>query len=377
MPYRNSKLTLLLSDALGAKGSCAKTIMIVQVSPSSFSSSESIRTLRFGERCQSVKLGSIKQSSRREKSGEVVRLEGEVKGLMKEEERQRKAAEEAGKRCRKAEERACALEVELEKVRAKLREGDEGGGRKEKPTLKQLLAAQRELREGEEADGERMRGEEGEREKMEEGEGERISEATAQLHEPSSHKPQGESQGDCISASPNRMSISNLPHAWATSPSALAEERSLPVSQVEEADEEISLPVAQVTARRGGGVRRARADAENRSCNSAHHPYHLRAKSAHLAKTVPPTLPSTKMVPPTPTLPPTKIAPPTQPPTKIAPPTPTLPPTKTAPPTLPPSKIVTPKPKQSRVRAASERPLTSETPRRRLPEPSTISRWRC
>ena len=31
VPYRNSKLTLLLSDALGAKGACAKTIMIMQV----------------------------------------------------------------------------------------------------------------------------------------------------------------------------------------------------------------------------------------------------------------------------------------------------------------------------------------------------------
>ena len=34
IPYRNSKLTLLLSDALGAKGACAKTIMVMQVSHS-------------------------------------------------------------------------------------------------------------------------------------------------------------------------------------------------------------------------------------------------------------------------------------------------------------------------------------------------------
>ena len=33
VPYRNSKLTLLLSDALGAKGACAKTLMLLNASP--------------------------------------------------------------------------------------------------------------------------------------------------------------------------------------------------------------------------------------------------------------------------------------------------------------------------------------------------------
>ena len=30
VPYRNSKLTLLLSDALGARGSCAKTLLLLR-----------------------------------------------------------------------------------------------------------------------------------------------------------------------------------------------------------------------------------------------------------------------------------------------------------------------------------------------------------
>ena len=45
VPYRNSKLTLLLSDALGARGSSAKTTLICQVNPSDSATSETIRTL--------------------------------------------------------------------------------------------------------------------------------------------------------------------------------------------------------------------------------------------------------------------------------------------------------------------------------------------
>ena len=65
VPYRNSKLTLLLSDALGAKGSCAKTIMLLNVSPAASSAPETLRTLRFGERCAAVCLGSVRKVARR------------------------------------------------------------------------------------------------------------------------------------------------------------------------------------------------------------------------------------------------------------------------------------------------------------------------
>ena len=51
VPYRNSKLTLLLSDALGARGSCAKTLLLLSVSPAAASAAETLRTARFGERC--------------------------------------------------------------------------------------------------------------------------------------------------------------------------------------------------------------------------------------------------------------------------------------------------------------------------------------
>ena len=47
IPYRNSKLTLLLSDALGAKGTCAKTLPFLHVSPCASSAPER-RAPRFG-----------------------------------------------------------------------------------------------------------------------------------------------------------------------------------------------------------------------------------------------------------------------------------------------------------------------------------------
>ena len=65
MPYRNSKLTLLLSDALGARGSSAKTLLLLSVSPAASSAPETLRTARFGERCAAVCLGSVRKQARK------------------------------------------------------------------------------------------------------------------------------------------------------------------------------------------------------------------------------------------------------------------------------------------------------------------------
>lgn len=101
IPYRNSKLTLLLSDALGAKGACAKTVMIMQVSPAAGSTAETLRTLKFGERCQSVCLGNV----RRQQASA------------------RHAA--AAKNAAAAEERATKLQSELLETRQLYHEADE------------------------------------------------------------------------------------------------------------------------------------------------------------------------------------------------------------------------------------------------------------
>jgi kinesin family protein 5 len=51
VPYRDSKLTRILQDSLGGN---AKTVLIIAVSPSSYNSSESLSTLRFGTRAKSI-----------------------------------------------------------------------------------------------------------------------------------------------------------------------------------------------------------------------------------------------------------------------------------------------------------------------------------
>merc|ERR1712087_822900 len=52
IPYRNSKLTRLLSDSLGGN---SKTCIIVTCSPCNYNIEETISTLRFGVNCKRVK----------------------------------------------------------------------------------------------------------------------------------------------------------------------------------------------------------------------------------------------------------------------------------------------------------------------------------
>lgn len=51
IPYRDSKLTRVLQDSLGGN---SKTVLIIAVSPSSFNASETVSTLRFGNRAKSI-----------------------------------------------------------------------------------------------------------------------------------------------------------------------------------------------------------------------------------------------------------------------------------------------------------------------------------
>jgi len=59
VPYRNSKLTRVLEDALGAQG--GKVAMFCNISPAAVHVNESLCSLNFASRCRSVALGPAKK----------------------------------------------------------------------------------------------------------------------------------------------------------------------------------------------------------------------------------------------------------------------------------------------------------------------------
>merc|ERR1719359_1876376 len=62
VPYRNSKLTMMLKDSLGGD---SKTLMIVQTSPAQSNVTETASSLNFASRARNVELGKAKKNVKR------------------------------------------------------------------------------------------------------------------------------------------------------------------------------------------------------------------------------------------------------------------------------------------------------------------------
>ena len=61
IPYRNSKLTHLLSDSLGGN---SKVVMMVNISPAVYNEGETVCSLNFASRCRNVELGQARKNVR-------------------------------------------------------------------------------------------------------------------------------------------------------------------------------------------------------------------------------------------------------------------------------------------------------------------------
>ena len=75
IPYRDSKLTMLLMDSIGGT---AKTLMIACVSPSSVYSDETMSTLNYASRTMNIKNKPLVQMDMREKISEGLKEENEI-----------------------------------------------------------------------------------------------------------------------------------------------------------------------------------------------------------------------------------------------------------------------------------------------------------
>eukprot|EP00392_Amoebophrya_sp_AT5.2_P016135 g16378.t1 len=95
IPYRNSKLTHLLQDSLGNRHRQSRTVILVTLSPAAAHVKESLQTLQFGSRLNSVNFSAA--SKRGAESVEQNRL----KGILQEERKEKTMVKNAAEKLRR------------------------------------------------------------------------------------------------------------------------------------------------------------------------------------------------------------------------------------------------------------------------------------
>nr|BAK05262.1 predicted protein [Hordeum vulgare subsp. vulgare] len=85
VPYRNSKLTQVLQDALGGQ---AKTLMFVHVNPEADSFGETISTLKFAERVATIELGAARVNKEGAQVKDLKEEIGKLKSALEDKERE-------------------------------------------------------------------------------------------------------------------------------------------------------------------------------------------------------------------------------------------------------------------------------------------------
>lgn len=110
VPYRNSKLTQLLSDVLGGQ---SKVMMFMHVAPEDKSMLESISTLQFGAKVATVTLGTAKKNAAGNAAPQTAPVDD---GALKEKESQLR---DLAKKLESERSTREALEAELQKAQLK------------------------------------------------------------------------------------------------------------------------------------------------------------------------------------------------------------------------------------------------------------------
>ncbi|KAF7016887.1 unnamed protein product [Triticum aestivum] len=105
VPYRNSKLTQVLQDALGGQ---AKTLMFVHVNPEADSFGETISTLKFAERVATVELGAARVNKEGAQVKDLKEEIGKLKSALEDKEREAAQLRDATNRITSSETRNAA-----------------------------------------------------------------------------------------------------------------------------------------------------------------------------------------------------------------------------------------------------------------------------